>query len=72
VAERIAEDVRKHFQGRRKTSITIPQEVLVQYIASTFILVLNWWADSRQPLQPSEADALFRALIMPALSAVLP
>ena len=72
VAERIAEDVRKHFQGRRKTSIKIPQEVLVQYIASTFILVLNWWADSRQPLQPSEADALFRALIMPTLSAVLP
>jgi hypothetical protein len=72
VAQRIAEDVRKLFHGRRKADIKIPPEVLVQYVASTFILVLNWWADSRQPLHPCEADALFRALIMPTLSAALP
>jgi hypothetical protein len=70
VAERIAEDVRKHLHGRRK-GIRIPEEILIQYIASTFILVLNWWADSRQPLPPSEVDTLFRALIMPTVSAAL-
>jgi AcrR family transcriptional regulator len=68
VAERITEDMRKHVQGRRKAAAKIPQDVLVQYIASTFILVLNWWAESRTPLPPKEADALFRALVMPTLS----
>jgi AcrR family transcriptional regulator len=72
VAERIAEAVRKQFQDRRKAGIKIPQEVLVHYVASTFILVLNWWADSRQPLSSLEADALFRALVLPTLSTALP
>ena len=71
VAERVAEDVKKHFHGRRKVDIKIPEEILVQYIASTFILVLNWWADSRQPMPPSAADSFFRALVMPTLSAAL-
>jgi AcrR family transcriptional regulator len=71
VAERIAEDVRTHVQGRRSARAKIPQNVLVQYLASTFILVLNWWAESRTPLPPKEADALFRALVMPTLSSAL-
>jgi hypothetical protein len=40
----------------------------VQYVASTFILVLNWWVESRSPLPPQEADALFRRLVMPTLT----
>jgi AcrR family transcriptional regulator len=42
VAEQIADDFRKHFQGRRKAPGQIPPDLLVQYVASTFILVLNW------------------------------
>jgi AcrR family transcriptional regulator len=67
VAEQIAADVRKEFQGRRKTVGQIPPDLLVQYVASTFILVLNWWVESRSPLSPKDIDNLFRALIMPAL-----
>jgi AcrR family transcriptional regulator len=70
VAEHIADDMRKQFQGRRNAA-TIPQDVLVQHVASTFILVLNWWVEGRRPLPPPEANALFRALIMPTLAAAL-
>jgi AcrR family transcriptional regulator len=72
LTERIAEDMSKHFHGRRRLPARIPQDILVKYIASTFILVLNWWAESRKPLPPVEADALFRALVMPTLAAALP
>ena len=71
VARRITEDVRRYVQGRRKAIARIPQDVLVQYVASTFILVLNWWAASRARLPPTEADALFRTLVVPALSSAL-
>ena len=70
VAERIADDMRKQFQGRR-TPATIPQDLVAQHVASTFILVLNWWVESRRPLPPPEANALFHALIMPTLAAAL-
>ena len=37
---------------RRKASGHIPPDVLVQCVASTFILVLNWWVESETPLRP--------------------
>lgn len=71
VAELIADDVRKDFAGRRKTAGQVPPDLLVQYLASTFILVLNWWVESTSPLPPKEVNDLFRALILPTLDAAL-
>ena len=69
LAQLIADDVRKDLQGRRKTAIQIPPDLLVQHLASTFIQVLNWWMESRSPLPANEANDLFRALILPTLAA---
>ncbi len=60
--------MKNDFQGRRKTD-QIPRDLLVQYVASTFILLLNWWLESRSPLAPKEVNDLFRALILPTLAA---
>jgi len=68
LAELIADNLGKDFQGRRKTAGRIPPELLVQYVASTFILVLNWWVESRSPLLPKDVNDLFRALILPTLA----
>jgi AcrR family transcriptional regulator len=70
LAELISNDVRKDFQGRQKPSGQVPPDLLVQYVASTFILVLNWWVESRSPLPPSDINNLFRALILPTLVAI--
>jgi len=69
VAERIADDVRKHFQARRKAPGQIPPDLLVQYVASTFILVLNWWVESPNPQPPKEVNELFQRLVQPTLAA---
>jgi AcrR family transcriptional regulator len=69
LAELIAEDVRKSLRGRRKTAGQIPPDILVQYVASTFILVLNWWVENRSPLPAREVNDLFRALVLPTLVA---
>ncbi|HTG15895.1 MAG TPA: TetR/AcrR family transcriptional regulator, partial [Blastocatellia bacterium] len=70
VADIIAEDVRQSFAGRRKPSRKVPTDVVVQYVASTFILVLNWWVETRSPLSSKEINELFRALILPTLAAI--
>lgn len=69
--ELIADNVRKACQGRRKAAGQISPDLLVQYVASTFILVLNWWVESRSPLPPNEVNDLFSALILPTLAATL-
>jgi AcrR family transcriptional regulator len=71
LTELIADDVRKACQRRRKAAGQIPPDLLVQYVGSTFILVLNWWVESRSPLPPKEVNDFFRALILPTLALTL-
>lgn len=66
LAELIAGDVRKNPRNGRKGQI--PPDLLIHYIASTFILVLNWWIDSRSRLRPREVNELFRSLVLPILA----
>lgn len=65
----ITEDVEKHFRASRKTD-QVPVDLLVRYIDSTFILVLNWWVENRCPLPPKAVDELFRSLVMPTLKEI--
>src|SRR5262249_4613342 len=69
LAELIANDLRKDSQSHRRTASQLPPYLLVQYVASTFTRVLNWWLRSRHPLPPDEIDEVFRALVLPALAA---
>jgi hypothetical protein len=59
----IAEHVKKSLRRRGKTAGQIPLDLLVQYIDSTFILLLNWWVENKCPLPPKEVNGLFRSLI---------
>ncbi len=68
LAELIVDEAGKAFQRRRKSARAIPPDLLVQYVASTFILVLNWWVESSM-LGPLEMNDLFRALVLPTLAA---
>ncbi|HEX4758000.1 MAG TPA: TetR/AcrR family transcriptional regulator [Terracidiphilus sp.] len=65
----IADEVRKRFLGRRKAAGKIPADLFAQYLASTFILVLDWWVENRSPISADEANNSFRALIDPTLAA---
>lgn len=68
LSEIIAAEVKTDLQRRSKTERPIPPDLLVQYVASTFVLVLNWWVASRKPIPAKEVNDLFRALILPILS----
>jgi AcrR family transcriptional regulator len=70
VGELIADQVKKHIQSRRKSPGRMPPDLFVQYVASTFILVLNWWVETRSPLPPKEVNDLFRTLILPTVAAL--
>ena len=71
LAELIADDVRKALLSRRKAAGQAPPELLAQYVASTFVLVLNWWVESNSALRPKDVDGVFRALTVPTLSTYL-
>jgi AcrR family transcriptional regulator len=70
LAALIASDIKQNLKARRKAIAQIPLDLFVQYVASTFILVLNWWMEHKSPLSSGEINDLFRSLISPVLVAI--
>jgi AcrR family transcriptional regulator len=70
LVELISDDV-KQVQGTRTTIGQMPSDVLTNYVASTFVLVLNWWVDTDSPLAANEVNDLYRALVFPTLVTTL-
>jgi AcrR family transcriptional regulator len=44
-----------------------PVDLVAQHVASTFVLVLNWWVETDRGLTPASVDARFRSLVVPTL-----
>ena len=66
IEELIAADLARRVTRRQVSPI--PAQLAVKHVASTFILVLNWWLGVGGARSPREADALFRALVNPVFA----
>lgn len=66
----IAEVMKKGSPLGRQSPQQIPPEVVSVYVASTFVLVLNWWLDNKMRLPPKEINELFLKLTLPTLATV--
>ena len=64
----ITEAMRSDFRIGRQAARQIPAELISAYVASTFVLVLNWWLDKRMRLGPKEINDVFRRLTLPTLA----
>ena len=49
------------------SSSPLPADLIAAFLASTFVLVLDWWVDSKVHMSPKIANELFRKLVTPAL-----
>ena len=70
LADVIAEVVKKDTRMGRKSTRAIPADLLSEYVAATFVLVLDWWSGKRMPLLPNEVNEVFRKLTLPTLLAL--
>jgi AcrR family transcriptional regulator len=64
----IAQEIKKDYRTGRQSPGQMPPEVVSAYVASTFVLVLNRWLDSRMRLSPKEVNDVFRKLTSPTLA----
>ena len=71
ITELIEDEVRTALRRTSRAARHASPDLLVRWIASTFVLVLNWWLESDSPLPAREADSLFRGLIEPSLAKAL-
>src|SRR5262245_58906716 len=65
LVEHIRDDVGRGFANAQAS---MPADLAAEYIVATFILVLNWWVESKSRLSAREVDDVFLALVVPALT----
>lgn len=70
LVDRIRGDVEAANRSAERRDSVIPTDLVTGYIVTTFILVLNWWVQSRSALSAREVDDLFLALVAPALKSL--
>ncbi|HEX5425164.1 MAG TPA: TetR/AcrR family transcriptional regulator [Candidatus Acidoferrales bacterium] len=63
IAEQFCTGLRKHSRPDK-----IPSDLLAQYLAGTFVLVLNLWIESTSQIAPHAVNDLFRSLVLPTLA----
>jgi len=68
LVEHIRDEVGRGFADERAS---MPADLATEYIVTTFILVLNWWVESRSGLSAREVDDMFLALVAPALTSAV-
>ena len=71
LGELIAEAISKSFPRRREAGTAVPPDLVACYVASTYVLVLNWWTENKNPLPPKKVNDLFRSLVLSTLPAIL-
>ncbi len=71
LVELVADDLRRAGRCRRESGHNVPCDLLARHVASTFLLVLNWWVERGEWLPPRKVNDLFRALVLPAVTEVL-
>lgn len=64
----IAAQFRAEPRKQLKRDQRISSDLLAQYLAGTFVLVLNWWIESKSQISPSAVNDLYRSLVMPTLA----
>lgn len=71
ITELIEDEVRTAVRRSGCIAGKASPQLASRWVASTFVLVLNWWVESDNPLTAREADSVFRGLVEPALPALL-
>ena len=70
LAKIIRSSMKQELGAVRTATRQIPADLMSEYVASTFVLLLNWWLDKKMFLSPKEMNDLFRKLISPTLEGV--
>jgi AcrR family transcriptional regulator len=71
VARLVEDEVRAALRRSHRAPGSIPPGLVARWVASTFVLVLNWWVESDSALSAGDADRVFRGLIEPSVAQIL-
>lgn len=66
----VSRELKRELQGRKHADIPVPPELLAHFLVSTYVSVLSWWLNSKNPVAPKDIDAAYRSLVLPSLASI--
>ncbi len=67
IADLIRVEFTKGSARQKKTETELPLELLIHYLASTLISVLEWWVADKNEISAETMNSIYRSLVLPAL-----
>jgi AcrR family transcriptional regulator len=66
----IDQEIKTDLQRQKRENCPISPKLLTHFLASTYISVLTWWLNSKNPIPPKDCDAAYRQLVLPCLASI--
>jgi AcrR family transcriptional regulator len=63
-------ELKLELQRRKRGNCTVSPELLAHFLVSTYISVLTWWLNSKNPVPPKDIDVAYRHLVLPCLASI--
>jgi len=70
LAALVSQEVNVEFQSRRVANGPVSRELLTHFLVSTYISVLTWWLNAKNPVPPKDIDVAYRNLVLPCLASI--
>ncbi len=64
----IRAEFKKEAAKGRKMATPLPPDLVIHYLASTFLSLLEWWVGEKSGLSPESMNSIYRTLVLPVLS----
>jgi AcrR family transcriptional regulator len=66
----VSRELKLELQSRKRSNSPVSAELLTHFLVSTYISVLTWWLNSRNPVSPKDIDVAYRHLVLPCLESL--
>ena len=66
----VRRELKLELQSRKRGNCPVSPELLAHFLVSTYISVLAWWLNSKNPLPPKDIDVAYRHLVLPCLASI--
>ncbi len=68
IMDLIRVEFKKDAAKGRRTAANLPSDLVIHYLASTLLSLLEWWVGEKSELSPESMNSIYRTLVLPLLS----
>jgi AcrR family transcriptional regulator len=66
----VSRELKSELQRRKQARIPVSPELLAHFLVSTYVSVLMWWLNAKNPVPPEEIDRAYQQLVLPCLASI--